>query len=454
MTPNLGKVTPNVNTKDEYTEDINTLLSIFIRAGSEQSVFKPDPSKAGKDIKNLAEKVYKAFSKVYPGKLPLKRVIVSLISASHLTVNEKLSYFYELYTSLNKNTKKCFLLDDIIELIQLLCELHLVYIPPEYIPHLTEQLILKNGINEITRCYLISRDAKVEEVLKDGNGLSKVDKRIAVDVTANVKMTFNKCWDIWGHKQVFTEDPNSFCYILKNVLGGASVMPTGPKPYRLIICYRHNGVGFYKELQYNASGIIVGYKNNSDEMTNLLASSRNNFSFVGEQIIMSEEEFATRIGKIPLLTEMMRLQISSEVTKSSHMTPIGFTVEVMDGYTPIAQVTFDYNNDPLEEEKNDFGVEETKGGDIKYNFRSTPCEITDYCAYRGNNAAAIKERIITAIRTAIQMKEIMHDYGKIPSKLNPSYLNTSLQLFNNNEEPLDDLDQIVKLFINIRMDQI
>jgi len=432
----LSLTESNMPTKEN---DIKALLHMFSLVKHENvSYVQSEMPDAEPEVKELAEKVYKQFSKHYGGRLPLKRVVVSLIAGSSLTVNKKLSYFYKLYTSFTgtgnlEEGQNCFLLDDIIELIQLLCELYLVYIPPEDIPHLTEQIMTKGGINRITRSYLVSANIstpeKITNVLMNKNLKKEGDTADAIDVTRQVQAAFADHWETWGHKQLFTEDSSSFCLNLKEILKGFSTRPKNNGPYRLIICYRHNGENFYKVLDYDRKERLKAIEETKEEgersgVTNFLVFCKNNFSFVGEKIKMSEDEFLYRMKKFPVLTELMRLHLGSSATELVAKKSTNCKVKITKGDERIVVVDF------TEDNKN----EEQKGP--KYDFRETENTKTTLSTIRTTRrickdcfAIDFKERIIEVIKEAIRDINENYAYVNIPKELDLKNLNHSLQLF-------------------------
>jgi hypothetical protein len=442
-----------ISTKEN---DIKALLHMFSLVRQENVSFiqseMPDPEP---EVKALAEKVYTYFSKYHGEKLPLKRVVVSLIVASCLTVDMKLSYLYRLYTSLTgtgnlEEEQNCFLLDDIIELIQLLCELHLVYIPPEDVPHLTEQIMTKGGINRITNSYLVSANVSTPEsitkVLMSKNLKKEGNTADVIDVTIQVQATFAEHWETWEHKQVFTEDPSSFCFNLKEILKGSSARPKNSGPYRLIICYRHNGENFYKVLDYDERERLKVPKEATNEMTDLMIYCKNNFSFVGQRIKMSRDEFLYRMKKFPMLTELMRLHLASSAAVPVAKESTSCKVYIMKGNERVAVVNFN-----KEDRNDDFGEEEQK-----YNFDVTPCIINTKVTYKDCLALEIKDRIIASIEEAIE--DVSENYRsiKIPDGLDHKNLNHSLKLFCDGKL-IDDFDNFkldVRTLVNTHSHEI
>jgi hypothetical protein len=397
-------------------------------------------------ISEVADEIYEVFTKHYAGKLPLKRVIVSLIAAGHLTVDQKLSYLYNIYTSIagtaaNTEASHAFLLDDIIELMQILCEMHLVYIPPEYIPHLTEHIMTKGGVNRITNCYLISAKARTEDILKQANLKGTVDPDHAVDVTERVQTAFSRYWELWGHKQVFAGDPNSFCGNLNTVLGGYKERPRNKGPYRLIICYKHAGEGYFKEFQYNHDSTLVINVSESIDVHSILMNNRNNLSFVGKRIRMTCDEFIRRAKRIPLLTELMRLNISINntfVVKTARK----LEVDVYVRGNLQAGVKF-------EEKKLD---EDEKIPDAKseYDSSNKQWNFIVYNIYNEDLLIEVKERIITEIRKTIEKCKEKPLNREISEAFNLDHLNQSLQLFGaDSDSPLDDFVRLEKTVSNI-----
>eukprot|EP01022_Parablepharisma_sp_SALTPOND_P016775 TRINITY_DN253_c0_g1_i1.p1 TRINITY_DN253_c0_g1~~TRINITY_DN253_c0_g1_i1.p1 ORF type:complete len:1266 (+),score=158.97 TRINITY_DN253_c0_g1_i1:6145-9942(+) len=394
------------------------------------------------EVEALTEKTYNAFAAHYAGKLPLKRVLVSIIAAATLTVDEKLAHFYDIYTSIAGAAGNSFLLEDIIELIQLLCELHLVYIPPEYIPHLAEQVMTNGGINRITNAYLLSADAKVSETLKEVHLKGILNNVKVIKVTEKVQDAFSRYWELWGHKQVFAGDPHSFCGSLNTVLGGYKMRPKNPGPYNLVICYKHRGQGYYKVFEYDEAEKLLLFPTTPNELNTLLVTNRNNLSFVGERLKMTKTEFISRIKRIPILSELMRLHISlnsSFILK--HRTEL--LVDLMHGKRCVALVRFTPHKSRFgEPSKTPYEATPTGGYVEKpvYRFDSgqNRYNITMEYVYQEDLLAEVKGRILTAISTMINDIMQANPRAEIPDALNPSlYLNHSLQFFSS-QGPLDD----------------
>lgn len=163
-----GMKTMGGETGDMGANDKQALRHIFALVKSETaSKYGGDLAGNVSEIEDLVNKSYDMFTVYYNGKLPLKRIIVSLLATASISVDDKLSHYFDIYTSIQGHGRHSFLLEDMIELIQLLYELHLIFIPPEYIPHLVEQVMTDGGINRITNAYVMSADANIAEVLKE-----------------------------------------------------------------------------------------------------------------------------------------------------------------------------------------------------------------------------------------------------------------------------------------------
>lgn len=141
------------------------LQQIFSLIQSEEMAKYVEVGACNPEIESLTNKAYELFSSYTNGKFPLKRLIISLIASALITVDEKLSHLYDFYSSIAGSNKYPFILEDLNELIQILYELHLIHIPPEQIPHIVEQVMSDGGIDRITNAYILSKDAKISEIL-------------------------------------------------------------------------------------------------------------------------------------------------------------------------------------------------------------------------------------------------------------------------------------------------
>ena len=438
--------------KESDHDNKTALLHLFsLVKNEEMSYVANDMPEAEPEISKVVDEIYEVFTKHYPGKLSLKRVIVSLIAAGHLTVDQKLTYLYTIYTSIagtaaSIKDSKAFLLDNIIELIQILCELHLVYIPPEYIPHLTEHIMTKGGVNRITNCYLTSSRATAENVLKQVNLKGVVDADDVVDVTEKVQKAFSRYWELWGYKLVFADDSSSFCATLNTVLGGYKGRPKSEGPYKLIICYKHNGQGYFKELQYNPDETLVINVKETKNPENILRNYKNNLTFVGERIRITCDEFIKRAKRIPLLTELMRLHISANNTFAAKKRK-KLRVEVVVKGDLHAIVQFESSDSRDDYDEGD--AENVPSPERKYDSSTKRRNITLYNLYNEDLLVEVKERVITEIRKMIEEDKEVDFKREIPLALNPEHLNQSLQLFSN-DIPLNDfarLENTVRILI-------
>ena len=138
------------------------MLSTTHRAKEEEEEHKKAPA----SVEDLAQQAYRIFAKYYDGRLPVKRVLVSLIASASLTVSEKLGYFYDICVAINGQAQGAFRLEDVTELVQLLYELHLIYVPAEYIPRVVEYVMTNGGVNRITNAYLLGAGVDVAETLR------------------------------------------------------------------------------------------------------------------------------------------------------------------------------------------------------------------------------------------------------------------------------------------------
>jgi len=426
--------------------DKKALRHLFNLVSTESlSYYASDMPKPGATVESLTNKVYNTFSAYYDGKLPLKRVIVSIISFSLLTVNEKLSYFYDMYTCISGPKGNCFLLEDVIELMQLLYELHLVYLPPECIPHLTEQVMTDGGINRITDAYLLTQDANTSDILMRAKFKGSLDSNEAIRVTENVQTAFAKYWELWGHKQVFASDPNSFCGTLTTVLGGYKGKPKNPGPYKLIICYRHQGGGYYKVLEYDKKEKLVLATKDSNEINTLLLSNRDSLCFVGQKLTMTKEEFIERIKRAPLLSELMRLQLSlSSSFVDRHKTKLLVNLAYKDKCVAMIRFSSEDEDENLQATKTVY----------KFDSEKNVYDITLPCVNQEDLLAEVKGQIFNVINDMVKDELETNLDREIPPALDPNtYLNHALQFFSN-DKPLDDyskVEMLVVYYLIIRM---
>ena len=361
--------------------------------------------------RKVTDKVHKIFSHRSPNEstkiIPIKRIIYSIIALSNLTINTKLSFLYEICRSvgnrdINNEVNKSLLLDDVIELVQVLCELHNVKLSPKAIANLTEYT-LRGSISEITNCYLITQGIDIETVLEQKN-----TKEVR-DVSKEIQKTFSDHWEVYGHKQAF----------ISNISLGKILNKKYPKkPYRLLICYRYLGNRYYKVLEYDKRGILINRKVND-----LLAD---NISFIGERINLSKEEFIDKMKNISLLIEPMIMNVSLNnvlVDKTEKK----LKVKYLENETCKLEVIFikPSNRPHNSPKKNLYTIE-------------IPLVHTE------DLLLEIQSRIVNEVRKLKESKE----YG-IELESNVNYLDYSLQFFYDNT-PLDDHSRLgVRVIINI-----
>ncbi len=256
-------------------------------------------------------------------------------------------------------------------------------------------------------------------------------------MTVNVQEAFARNWELWGNKQVFASDPHSFCGSLVTVLGGYKRRPKKGGPYRLVICYKHKGQAYYKELEYDAAEKLVLTATSTDERRTLLMANRNNLSFVGERIRMTKDEFISRINKLPLLTELMRLHSSIKSSLSmKHMA--NFAVSIVHERRKVATVQF------RPREHDEFEAPATTPGSEKATFKYDAGVLLIQLPFasREDLFAEVKTRILDAIQGILNDIMANDPRAEIPEALDPSkYLNHALQFFDE-RGPLDDYERL------------
>ena len=75
--------------------------------------------------------------------------------------------------------------------------------------------LVDTGISTITDAYKLSEDADVYEIWKEVHTKLKINSAKAICVIEDVRNAFSQYWEIWGNKQVFINDKNSFFISLK-----------------------------------------------------------------------------------------------------------------------------------------------------------------------------------------------------------------------------------------------
>ena len=153
ITPMEEEKAENIETEKEILRHLFSLL---------QKDSNPDNNP---ELNALIDETYQMFVANNWKKIPLRRFMISLIAASELIVEEKAGLIYSLFASMS-GCGYPFLLADLIELVQLLYELHLIPIAPNTIQSIVEQVFTDEGINRITNVYLIGPSANISEELQ------------------------------------------------------------------------------------------------------------------------------------------------------------------------------------------------------------------------------------------------------------------------------------------------
>ncbi len=378
------------------------------------------------EAEELSRQAHDTFAKYYDGRLPLKRVLVSLIASAALTAYDKLSLCYDICSALS-GVSHSLLLRDAIELMQLLYELHLIYIPAECLPHLVEHVMTSGGVNLITDAFLLSKGVDSGRALQfmHTTGGSALDKDAILRATRNVQEAFARYWELWGYKQVFASGPHSFCGTLNTVLGGYQKRPARGGPYRLVICYKHRGQAFYKELEYDKAERLVIAETRTEERRALLTANRNNLSFVGERIHMTKDEFIARVNRLPILTELMRIHVSLRSELAAKHPLIGLTINLEREKRVAAVVRFSQTQ---------------SSANCSYDAKGT-LSIQLGPVHMEDLLAEIKSQVIDAIAET--------QNGILPSEHCEAldvakYLNDALQFFDRSGQPLDDYERLAE----------
>ena len=245
-------------------------------------------------------------------KVPLRRFVISLITSSELTVEEKAGFYYDVYASMSGGGYP-FLLDELIELMQLLYELHVTPIPLERIPSIVEKVMTDEGINKITNAYLLGKNVDISEEMMTIHRKEGVPDPLKIlVVTAMVQREFMKYCDLSGQRQVFAGDELSLFGNLKRILGGYTARPKNGAPYTLVVCFRYKGNVTYKTYTYDEKEILIFWDSRQaqNKVLSLLKSNCQNLSFAGERLKLTKDDFVARFKKLPLLSEIMRMNIS------------------------------------------------------------------------------------------------------------------------------------------------
>ena len=126
------------------------------------SSLQKDPGVESPETNALVEKTLASYQ---AGEFSQRSLILSLVSASELSVYEKIDYFYDTLASMS-GKDGFFLIKDLIEPIQLLYEQHLIPISQEAIPFIVEQVMGNVELSKITNAYLMSSSSNVSEELQ------------------------------------------------------------------------------------------------------------------------------------------------------------------------------------------------------------------------------------------------------------------------------------------------
>ncbi len=157
-TPGMESAAVEPNSHESDKVALKQVLNLI---RSEASVHYGDTQPPSASMEVLASRTYDLFAKVFGGRCPLKRLMVSVICTSTLSVNEKLLLFYDLYASITSTGKDSFTIEGLMELVQMLYEIHLVPIAPECVPQIVEHVMTDGGINRITNAYLLTSETDV-----------------------------------------------------------------------------------------------------------------------------------------------------------------------------------------------------------------------------------------------------------------------------------------------------
>lgn len=264
-----------------------------------------------------------------------------------------------------------------------------------------------------------------------------------------MQKSFSKWFEVWGHKQAFAGDPNSFCGSLDTILGGLKERPKNGGPFTLLICYKHNGQGFYKEYAYDGSHKLIIFvetlEKKAEKMKFLLESNRDNLSFVGERLKMDKETFINRFKKLPMIAEYMRMYISQQAPFTKK---IKTELSVVYKYQNVARAKIDFgkknSKEPkenvsgegsLSEEKSEMGIVPMP----KINVNGDNFLIQFPAAHNEDLLVEIKEKILEGIRSIAEMKLQENPKENIhPAFDSKQGLNHSLKFFGTRDSPLDD----------------
>eukprot|EP00826_Nyctotherus_ovalis_P059644 TRINITY_DN8310_c0_g2_i1.p1 TRINITY_DN8310_c0_g2~~TRINITY_DN8310_c0_g2_i1.p1 ORF type:complete len:165 (+),score=61.67 TRINITY_DN8310_c0_g2_i1:65-559(+) len=153
------------------------------------------------------------------------------------------------------------------------------------------------------------------------------------------------------------------------------------------------------------------------------------------------DRFIARIKKLPLLTELMRLQLSlSSSFVNKHKTKLLVNLSYKDKC--VAVIRFSAEG---EEEKADASQLKLPKPVYKFDSENALYDITLPCVSQEDLLAEIKGQIFTVINDMVKDELESNLDREVPAALDSdSYLNHSLQFFSN-DKPLDDYSKVEDL---------
>lgn len=443
----------SISEEDKPLDPKNDMLALQHFFALVQKDISEESALRNPEFTALVEKTYDMLASYNCKKVPLRRFVISLITASELTVEEKAGFYYDIYTSMSGGGFP-FLLDELIELIQLLYELHVTPIPLERIPAIVEAVMTDEGINKITNAYLLSKNVDIsEELMKIHRSEEDKDSLKILVVTAMVQREFMKFCDLSGQRQVFAGDELSLFGNLNKILGGYIARPKNGGPYTLVICFKYKGNVTYKTFSYDEKEILICWnsKEAPNKLFSLLKSNSQNLSFAGERLKLTKDDFITRFKKLPLLSEIMRMNISL-TGKLKTKTKTDLILEVIHENKAIVTIDFDSNmaNEPIETQRpshltitQDAPNEEN----LKFYSKDGRFFISLPAAHKEDLLAEIKTRTLEAIQKMTSIILQTDPKATIPPALDPNiYLNNSLQFFSETT-PFDDYTRLSRIVL-------
>lgn len=250
------------------------------------------------------------------------------------------------------------------------------------------------------------------------------DPKNLLIVTEKVQEGIKIYCEIIGQKQVFAGEEQSFLGNLNSILSGFKQRPTNGGPYKLVICYKHKGNAFYRTYFYNEKEILIrNLIEMEDKALFLLKSHSQDLSFNGGKLKLSKTEFASRFKKLPILAEIMRMNMTQkDIIKKK--TPIELSIEIMHKGKSIATITFDPSQSHI-----NIGEESKELLPVKYSIKDDHLFAAFPAVHKEDTLAEIKTKTIEELNM-IRAKFIQDNPNvAIPSALDPNiYLNPSLQL--------------------------